>query len=103
MNTASVLCQAFNETRSLTLYYFHKLKDTDIDQTFVVNGIELNSAKWLLAHVVWAENFLILEALGGNKQSVEWLNKVSYGSNTKSADLPNVEQIMADMNLVHDE
>lgn len=103
MNTASILLQTFNETRNLTHYYFNKLKDTDINRSFEVNGVPLNYPKWLMAHVTWAEHFLVLEALGAEKVAIEWFGKVAFGTPMcKPEELPDMETILADMKSVHD-
>lgn len=103
MNTASILLQTFNETRNLTHYYFNKLKDTDINRSFEVNGVPLNYPKWLMAHVTWAEHFLVLEALGAEKVAIGWFGKVAFGTPMcKPEELPDMETILADMKSVHD-
>ena len=103
MAEAELLLHTFNETRSLSNHYFKKLKDTDLHRSFEVNGVKLNSAKWLMAHLVWAEHFLILEALGGEKFPLEWFPKVAFGSPMcDAAELPDIETILASMKTVHD-
>ena len=103
MTTAETLLNTFNETRSLSNYYFNKLKDTDINCSFEVNEIPLNSAKWIMAHLVWAEEFLILGALGGERISMDWFEKVAFGTPMcSSEELPDIETILSSMKTVHE-
>ncbi|MDB5228366.1 MAG: hypothetical protein JWN78_2559 [Bacteroidota bacterium] len=103
MSTATILLDTFNETRSLSHHYFNKLKDTDINKTFDANGVPLNSAKWIMAHLAWGEHFLILEAMGGEKIPVEWFSKVAFGSPmTDPSSLPDIEEILSTLKTVHE-
>lgn len=103
MSTAKILLNTFQETRNLSNFYFNKLKDTDINRTFEANGVPLNSARWIMAHLTWAEHSLILEALGAEKISVDWFRKVSFGTPLcKTEELPPIESILNTMKTVHD-
>lgn len=103
MSTATILLDTFNETRSLSHHYFKKLKDTDLNKCFEANGVPLNSAKWIMAHLAWAEHMLIIEALGGEKMHVEWFGKVAFGTPMCDAsDLPEIEIIISKLQDVHD-
>lgn len=103
MSTAKLLLHTFNETRSLTSFYFNKIKDANINLNLDVNGIQLNSPKWIMAHLTWAEHFLLLEALGSEKMEIDWFSKVSFGSSMcNDDDLPDIENIIDTMNKIHE-
>ena len=103
MSTAKILLEAYNETRGLSNNYFHKLKETDINRSFEVNGVPLNCARWIMAHLVWAEHFLMLEALGAPKIPEDWFPKVAFGSPMCPPEkLPDIETILSSMKKIHD-
>jgi hypothetical protein len=103
MTAAQLLLQTYNETRSLSNYYFNKLKDNDLGRSYEVNGVPLNYVKWIMAHLVWAENFLILQAVCGEKISNEWMEKVAFGAPMCAPEeLPGIDTILAEMKKVHE-
>ena len=103
MTEPQTLMYVFNETRSLTHFYFNKMKDADVYKVFEVDGKALNSAAWIMAHLAWAENFLILQALNGPAQNADWFSKVAFGSlPAKKEELPDIETILATMKIVHE-
>lgn len=63
--TAQVLADQMNTTRELTRWYLSKLKETDPYHVFEINGKPLNNWYWQVAHLAWAEHFLIINGTGG--------------------------------------
>lgn len=103
MTEAQQLMYIFNETRSLSHHYFNKLKGVDLYHVFESEGKPLNSAAWILAHMAWAEYFLLLQALGGPALEIDWFGKVAYGSPMAGKEaLPDIDTILATLNRVHE-
>src|SRR5687767_12163158 len=103
MTEAQTLMYAFNETRALSMMYFNKQKDTDVHHVFEADGKPLNSAAWIMAHLAWGENFLILQAMGGPALNVDWFSKVAFGSPMAGKEeLPDIETILSTLNQVHE-
>lgn len=75
-----VLIQMYQMARNLSEYYISKLDGVDINKAYEINGIKMNSAFWLIAHLVWTEHFLIIEGIGGESLGIEWLNDYGFGS-----------------------
>lgn len=102
MNTAQVLLNTFNETRSLSLFYFHKLDSTQCERVIEYEGIRLNSPRWIMAHLAWAEQFLLLKAMGMEELPMEWLNKVAIGKPVcNPEELPAMDETLACLNQIH--
>jgi hypothetical protein len=72
-------------TRQLAHFALKKFagKEADLQKRFEVNGKTLNSAYWLVAHMTWAQNSLVLRSTGGPNPEVPWLKHFAIG---KSAD-----------------
>ena len=100
---ASRLVDFFESARKITMYYFNKLKDVGYDRVPVADGVALNSAKWIMAHLVWTENFLLLQGLGGEQVTFPWFSKVAFGTPlAKPEELPPIEEILEGMKQVHE-
>jgi hypothetical protein len=103
MTEAQILMNVFQETRSLSNFYFNKQKDSDVYQVFEVDGKPLNSAAWIMAHLAWAENFLILQAMNGPALNEDWFSKVAFGAPmAKKEELPEIDTILSVLNKVHE-
>ena len=100
---ANFLADAFESTRQLSKWYLSKLKDVDMRLQFTSNGITLNSAYWLVGHLVWAENFLLLKCLGGKPIEAPWLEEFALGSKLTDDEkrLPEVKEILDKWKEVH--
>lgn len=100
---AIALADTYESVRALTRWYFSKLKDVDMAKQFEVEGHKLNSAYWILAHLIWAENFLLIQALGGKPFEYSWLSKYAIGTPCPehTQDLPGVKQLFDIWKEVH--
>lgn len=77
---AALLADTFQKVRDLTKWYFSLVKDANPYHQWEVNGQKLNSIAWLAAHLVWAEDFLIVRATAGKGLGLEWLEHYKLGS-----------------------
>jgi hypothetical protein len=69
---------------------------------FIVNGNTINSAYWLVAHLAWAENMLLLKGLNGPALSIPWLEKFGFGSEKeKKEGLPDIKDVLHTLNEIH--
>lgn len=100
--TAQVLAEVFDYSRQISLDYFNKVKDRDIFQEFTVNGTKLNSAYWLLGHLVVTENYLLLKSTGGEIVRFGWARPFGLGGSLEAVtERISVEEIFATMHEVH--
>lgn len=76
---AALLADTFQKVRDLTKWYLSMLKTTDPHKVWEVNGQKLNTTIWTAAHLVWAEDFLILRSTGGAGSGIDWLEHYKLG------------------------
>lgn len=99
---AQALADTMDFSRQLSLYYFHKLKDTDLHKTFECEGKKLNSAFWVMAHLAVTENYLLLYATGGEMIRFSWARLFGLGSTIPiKEDCPPLEEILEKLESVH--
>ena len=101
--SGKVLAQTMNETRNLTRFYSGKLKGEDMHREFELNGYTTNSPYWILAHLCWAENMLLLQCMGHKGLDIPWLKDFRIGSakGEKPADAPELKEVLTAMKEIH--
>ena len=83
-------------------YYFRQLKGQDLHRRFELNGMALNTAYWLYAHMTSSENWLVLRGAGGELVKLPWAKLFNVGATPpKPEDLPPIEEILAASKEVH--
>jgi DinB superfamily len=99
---AQVLATVMDSTRQYTLSYFDRLKDQDLHRRFVCEGMELNSAFWLIAHLATTENGLLLRATGGEVIKFSWAKNFTLGgAGLPPAECPPFSEVFDMFNAVH--
>ncbi|MBS1519272.1 MAG: DinB family protein [Bacteroidetes bacterium] len=104
MNNQSVstLSEAYESARNLTKFYFSKLDDSLYTKRHRINDTEMNSAFWMLAHLVWTEHLLIIKGIGNQEMGIEWLDNYSYGTDPGSiTSEPSLEEVRDKFDEVH--
>lgn len=101
--SGKVLAQTMDETRNLTRFYAGKLKGEDMHREFEVNGFTTNSPFWILAHLCWAENMLLLQCMGHSGVDIPWLKDYRIGSTkgNKPENEPTLEEVFSAMKEIH--
>lgn len=100
---ASVLLSVYENVRGLTKFFIGKLGDTDINQVFEINGIKLNSIHWLITHLAWTENELILKAVGNDDINLRWLEEYGFGSvPAEIKTRPDLESVLETLDSIHE-
>jgi hypothetical protein len=101
-NETDVLCEVIDNTRELSLYYLTKLKGVDIYKTFSAGGQTFNSAFWIICHMAWAQDFLLLKATSGPDLKIDWLKTFSIGSTLPPREeCPPIASVMEGLRTVH--
>ena len=96
------LIRTFEMVRNLSKYYMSQLEGLDLHKVYEINGIKLNSAYWMMAHLVWTEHFLIIEGIGGSSMGIEWLNDFGFGSVPEEIEnQPSIDEVRKAMEDVH--
>ncbi|HRI85398.1 MAG TPA: DinB family protein [Ignavibacteria bacterium] len=99
---ANILADAFESVRNLTKLYFSKLDDKNYYDENNINGVKINTAFWLLAHLVWTEHSLIVYGIGNREMEIPWLDKYAFGSDPGSIESqPSLEELRDKFEKVH--
>ena len=104
MNTeAQLLAATFQKVRDLTKWYLSLLKNADPYKEWEVNGQKLNSVAWLAAHLIWAEDFLIVRTTGGKGADIPWLEHYKLGSDgTLHEEKPDMKNLLSLLKQGHE-
>ncbi len=99
----NILADTFDTARSLSKYFISRLDEKNIHDTLIINGVTVNSPYWIVAHLAWAESFLLINALGGEYDKQEWLNEYGFGSKPEEIKTkPPFEEVKKIMDEVHE-
>ncbi len=102
--TGQVLADQLNTSRELTRWYLSKLKETDPFKQFEIEGKKLNNWYWIIAHLAWAEHFLIINGTGGELlPEFEELQPFSMGNSFSNVNAKHdVKELLALFKKVHE-
>lgn len=102
MNEARILADLMDHAHTMTLQQVERLQQHDLHQRFSVNGMELNSPFWILAHLAVSENWLILKGTNGPFQKFSWAKQFTLGATPPApAECPPFEEIMSTLDRIH--
>jgi uncharacterized damage-inducible protein DinB len=100
---ASVLLNVYENVRGLSKFFINNLGETDIHKVYELNGIKLNSIHWIIAHLAWTENMLILKAVGNDEMDMPWLEEYGFGSNPEEIKTkPDFTSLIATLDAIHE-
>lgn len=101
---AQILAGAFESVRALTKLYISNLNEKDLLKEFEIEGIKMNTAYWIICHLVWSEHFLIVQGVGNKSLDIAWLEDYHMGSNPAEAkQKPEYKEILSRLDEVHAE
>lgn len=99
---ANLIADILDNNRNLTKFFIKQLNTEQLEERYVVNGAELNSAYWVIAHIVWAEYYLTLRQLGGPRLDLPWIKAFGIGADgTLPTDRPDFKGLWQALNDVH--
>jgi DinB family protein len=102
MNESKILSNIMDKSRQMSLYYLDKLKETDLQKSFVVDGKTLNSTFWIMAHLAVTENWLLLRSTGAEHVKIPWARQYGQGSNAVvKGETPPLDEVRAIFTEVH--
>ena len=102
-NESKTFADTFQSARDLTKWYLSLLKQVDPKKELVVGDKKLNSIYWLGAHLVWAEDFLIVKGTGGKGADIPWLEHYKLGSDGSLHEgHGDFKSVLQDMKTVHE-
>src|ERR1043165_9556402 len=101
---SQILWDVFEDVRGLTKFYLMRAAEVDPHRVFRGEDKSLNTLYWLAGHIVWAQHYLLVEALTGNRMDIPWIEKFDNGlEDTREAGLPSLEVIRETMDRVHEQ
>lgn len=103
MPESHTLATLVDRTREYARFYLSPLKGVDMHRRFSVDGKELNTAYWLVAHMAVSENWLLLRGTGGPFEKFSWAKHFNIGSTPPPMELcPPYEEVWAMFKAVHE-
>lgn len=101
---SEIIADILASTNQLARFFISKLDADRIEERISVNGVELNSAYWLIAHMIWAEKYLCLEGTGaGKQQDLDWADHYGLGSSGELHDgRPDFKTLYHTLKEVHE-
>jgi uncharacterized damage-inducible protein DinB len=97
-----ILAELVDKTRLMSMFYIDKLKGADLHKVFTADGIPLNSAFWIIAHMAVTQNGLLLRCTGSKGVKIPWAKQFNMGSGQSDPESsPAFEEVMAALNEVH--
>lgn len=93
-------------TRQLVHFALKKMEgrsEEDMKKRFEFEGRKMNSIYWIVAHMAWAENNLIIRSLGGPNPELPWLKHFALGKPAEEGESCGVpySEIYAGFKKVH--
>lgn len=101
-NDAILLADTLDIAVQFRLFYFKYLQNTDLHKRWEINGVKLNSAGWILSHLIWTENYLLLHSCFG--EPVDLPNFKEYDMGKDAGDItrfPSLDEIKSAGKEVH--
>jgi uncharacterized damage-inducible protein DinB len=98
------LIQLIDGTRKLVHFALKKIEDRDLRKRFEIEGRKINSVYWLIAHMAWAENNLLLRSTSGPNPALPWLKHFALGKPAEEGEIngPSWEEVKAGFKKVHE-
>lgn len=102
LRAQQILADTVDNTRQLTRFYLRKSEGLDYSKRFEIEGFTTNNIHWIIAHLAWAESFLILKAVADQNIDVPWLKKFEIGTESPGySDFPSLEETKEVFNDIH--
>ncbi|TND07957.1 MAG: hypothetical protein FD123_2765 [Bacteroidetes bacterium] len=68
-----LIAQLMDNTRDLVHFYSSKIEEEHWMTRPEMNGVQMNSTLWTMAHLAWAQNFLILKGCSARDLGRDWM------------------------------
>ena len=102
MQISHTIAEMLDYSYKFNLYYLNLLDKSRLHEPLTVNGVEGNSAYWLVGHLAWAEADLVQEILGEKALPIPWIRHFAMKlMHEKKEDLPDVPTLMQEFERVH--
>ncbi|MFN8276869.1 MAG: DinB family protein [Chitinophagales bacterium] len=102
MTESAVYANVFDKSRELTRFYLSNLKSIDPYLITTLDGKTFNSIYWHVAHLIWAEDALVVRFTGGEPVAPDWIKNYELGSSGQRHDgHPDFKSLLQLMKEIH--
>ena len=99
-----ILAEMMDKTRSLTRFYISNLKTVDPYTPIEFGGKTFNSIYWLTAHLIWAQDNLIVMGTGAKSLAPDWIKHYHLGADGSLHEgHGDYKALLVDMKRVHED
>ena len=99
-----ILAEMMDKTRSLTRFYISNLKTVDPYTPIEFGGKTFNSIYWLTAHLIWAQDNLIVMGTGAKSLAPDWIKHYHLGADGSLHEgHSDYKALLVDMKRVHED
>ncbi len=99
---ANTLADMLESSRQLSRYYLSFTAELDLDRRFMVHDFHTNSIHWIVAHMAWAQDFLILKGVGNKSMDLPWFEAFRIGKESPETEhYPPYAETLDAFNNVH--
>ena len=99
-----ILADMMDKTRQLTRFYISNLKSVDPYTQIEFGGKTFNSVYWLTAHLIWAEDNLIMHGTGAKSAAPSWISHYHIKSDGSLHEgHGDYKELLGEMKRVHEE
>ena len=99
-----ILADMMDKTRQLTRFYVSNLKAIDPYVPIEFGGKTFNSIYWLTAHLIWAEDNLIVMGTGHKSVAPDWIKHYHLGADGSLHEgHGDYKALLGEMKRVHEE
>jgi hypothetical protein len=100
---SQILASVLDNTRALTFFYLQQVEEVDKSQSFTVGDFQTNSIHWIIAHLAWAEDALILRGVGNAGMAVPWFEQFRLGApQPQISTYPDFDETLDTLKQVHE-
>lgn len=97
-----LLASVLDDSRKLTLFYLKHAENLDKEKRFEIDGFRTCNIHWIIAHLSWAEDYLILRGLGNTNGCYDWLDRFGIGQDfPDNTSFPEFQYTLDCFNEVH--
>jgi len=103
MEIAATIAEMLDQSRKFNRFYISQLDPDRVHERYTLEGKLLNSAYWIVGHLVWAEVSLVLIQEGKQDLDLPWLKEFQIGKRDGNFETaPSWPELLGLMRTWHD-
>lgn len=102
MQKSHVIAEMLDQSRKFNRFYISKLDPERVHERYEMDGVQMNSAYWIIGHLGWAELGVVVETCGGPALDIPWIEDFRIGKQEKGDfQGPSLVELMTDLERIH--